>query len=673
MAPEFTDAKANIDDHLDHSAMTHWHEYLCSRSILEKIPTCASSPSTKTNKEKREGDSKTLKESSLAHLEHASPLRMQLTYRIVQSHHSASNRSRDYDGPRRDRERSPHRDRGSRHALTSREDAHFRDRRECADRVTHSHHRSSGLLENDAERKGTAQRDAVRSKSHSTSDATHGGHVTRNPLETSTKGTVGNDGTTSPQASAQSSTRSDRPSAKHDDTRVPDNCDRPRCTVPTPKSEPSNATTSKERGDDNTSGLSTKEEPPLLPPAPTPKQKSAGPPASQEPHALLAMATRLIGECELLRDLTAIPMRTMLSPLALQMLRMLCYKGTRNRSSDLFDPILQFMGTNSGLTSSNMPFQALSRIAPNHPHKPSWMTETQPDLFGFEFNKSTEARTALFWLNKILPHSTAPADLQKRYGVQILTVMHELQALRELLNLAESHQTPEAVFEAAMGQSAELHVAPPSPAMLAFGKTQLRPTFAQHLSMLFQRDLALTTAYALLKFGLHGCAIPSGNAGLYLPAPNPVQVTAERMQLLTAVQAIDELRAGAAEQAAAARAAQQAAAARAAEELLAQQALQGQSGPSTSPKAAKRARDNTELPGTKDSKKKAKNVSMSASSSRATTDGPSQGNHAFRCIHDTYDIYIYIYIHTCIMYIYSKQEVVYVYVCVYSHSSGNQD
>jgi hypothetical protein len=43
-----------------------------------------------------------------------------------------------------------------------------------------------------------------------------------------------------------------------------------------------------------------------------------------------------------------------------------------------------------------------------------------------------------------------------------------------------------------------------------------------------QRDLAVTTAYALLKFGLSGCATSSNNTGIFLPTDNPVQVAVER-------------------------------------------------------------------------------------------------------------------------------------------------
>ncbi len=55
---------------------------------------------------------------------------------------------------------------------------------------------------------------------------------------------------------------------------------------------------------------------------------SKGGPSSQpspEPHALLALATQIVADYDVNRDLTAIPMRTMLSPLALQGLRMLAY------------------------------------------------------------------------------------------------------------------------------------------------------------------------------------------------------------------------------------------------------------------------------------------------------------------------------------------------------------
>jgi hypothetical protein len=116
------------------------------------------------------------------------------------------------------------------------------------------------------------------------------------------------------------------------------------------------------------------------------------------------------------------------------------------------------------------------------------MTHSQATLFGFEHNTSMSA--ILFWPQKMLPLSAEAADLQKKHGVLYPTTIHELQALRDTLNLAKSQLTPlpesrsqyiyyYMIFEDAMNQSAELRLTAPSTDMLTFGKTQLRLTFAR--------------------------------------------------------------------------------------------------------------------------------------------------------------------------------------------------
>jgi hypothetical protein len=79
-----------------------------------------------------------------------------------------------------------------------------------------------------------------------------------------------------------------------------------------------------------------------------------------------------------------------------------------------------------------------------------------------------------------------------------------------------------------MHHATDLNLPAPSTQTLTFGKTQLRPSFARDFTPAMQRDLAVTTAYALLKFGLSGCATSSDNTGIFLPTDNPVQVDAER-------------------------------------------------------------------------------------------------------------------------------------------------
>ena len=150
-----------------------------------------------------------------------------------------------------------------------------------------------------------------------------------------------------------------------------------------------------------------------------------GGPSSQpspEPHALLALATKIVGDYDMLRDLTAIPMRTMLSPLALQGLRMIAYNGTQVPATTLFAPILQFM-TSTEAATKPLPNQALAKLAPPNQQKPKWTSETQEGFFAFHFNKPIEARHASFWMNKKLPYSMAPEHTRGTCGVSLFTAM----------------------------------------------------------------------------------------------------------------------------------------------------------------------------------------------------------------------------------------------------------
>jgi hypothetical protein len=147
--------------------------------------------------------------------------------------------------------------------------------------------------------------------------------------------------------------------------------------------------------------------------------------------------------------------------------------------------------------------QALGLLAPTHPQKPKWMSETQADFFTFYSDKPREARHAYFWPNKKLSYSMAPEHTRGTCGVSLFTAMQEIQTLCDQLPLANSLKTPKVVLNHVMSLHATINAAALSQAMLEFSRTNVRPAFAQSLSTLFQRDLALMTAYTLLKFGLH--------------------------------------------------------------------------------------------------------------------------------------------------------------------------
>jgi hypothetical protein len=83
------------------------------------------------------------------------------------------------------------------------------------------------------------------------------------------------------------------------------------------------------------------------------KEKPSSQP-SPEPHALLALATKVVGDYNMLQDLMAIAIRTMLSPLALQGLRMISYNGTQSPATALLALILQFMDNNEAANKPSL-------------------------------------------------------------------------------------------------------------------------------------------------------------------------------------------------------------------------------------------------------------------------------------------------------------------------------
>ncbi len=81
---------------------------------------------------------------------------------------------------------------------------------------------------------------------------------------------------------------------------------------------------------------------------------------------MLDVATTLVLQTNPLRDLLAMPMRTMLSPLALKMLRIIIYKN-KTIESPLFDSILQFVEKNVPANSkSTLTILRLPRTTPTN-------------------------------------------------------------------------------------------------------------------------------------------------------------------------------------------------------------------------------------------------------------------------------------------------------------------
>jgi hypothetical protein len=115
----------------------------------------------------------------------------------------------------------------------------------------------------------------------------------------------------------------------------------------------------------------------------------------------------------------AMPMHTMLSPLVLQMLRIIVYK-TKTVNSPVFDSILQFI--EKGVTMTLKSTAMILRLAPHHSNKPKWMTEGQINLFGFEYYTATPV--ILFWQQKMLLLSTKAADLQRKCCVLYSTAIY---------------------------------------------------------------------------------------------------------------------------------------------------------------------------------------------------------------------------------------------------------
>jgi hypothetical protein len=107
-------------------------------------------------------------------------------------------------------------------------------------------------------------------------------------------------------------------------------------------------------------------------------ESAPGPAADSSGTLLLDVVTTLVQQTDPLRDLLAMLMRTMLSPLALQMLRIIVYKN-KTIESPVFDNILQLVEKSVPATSKLTP--TILRLAPYHLNKPKWMTEGQVNLF----------------------------------------------------------------------------------------------------------------------------------------------------------------------------------------------------------------------------------------------------------------------------------------------------
>jgi hypothetical protein len=195
--------------------------------------------------------------------------------------------------------------------------------------------------------------------------------------------------------------------------------------------------------------------------------------------------------------------------------------------STIFDGILIFVAEHNKniATMLTMQTQVIHHLVPGHPKKPAWMIESQTDLFCLELSNSTKA--AAFWQHEMLPRSGATADLSPAHAVSTLAVVANLQALRSLLCPAHTNQTLEDIFQEAMHQHEELSLPPKSAEMLAFSRLHLRPNFANSLTAAAPHDLAVTTAYALLKFGLQGCTTDDAMANKLKPPCNKVQVIVE--------------------------------------------------------------------------------------------------------------------------------------------------
>jgi hypothetical protein len=144
------------------------------------------------------------------------------------------------------------------------------------------------------------------------------------------------------------------------------------------------------------------------------------------------------------------------------------------------------------------------------------MSETQAEFFAFNSDKPMEAHHTSFWLNKKLPYSVTPAHMSGTCGVLLFTAMQEIQALCDQLPLADSSKTPEEVFDHVMSQHVTINTAVPSQVMLEFGRTNVRPAFAQSLSTLFQQDIALPGT------GLRQWAKPGGlpNQACHIKLPS---------------------------------------------------------------------------------------------------------------------------------------------------------
>jgi hypothetical protein len=122
----------------------------------------------------------------------------------------------------------------------------------------------------------------------------------------------------------------------------------------------------------------------LLKPKPPPKLTLSDKKPETDNNALLQVATQLCADPSLtnnlLDDLLAIPMRTMISPLTLQLLRLTVYI-KKDPTSTIFDNILNVTLHNKTIAATLTTLtQVIHHLAPGHVRKQAWMIKSQTDL-----------------------------------------------------------------------------------------------------------------------------------------------------------------------------------------------------------------------------------------------------------------------------------------------------
>ena len=197
-------------------------------------------------------------------------------------------------------------------------------------------------------------------------------------------------------------------------------------------------------------------------------------------------------------ELAAIPMRTMISPQGLILISMLGNDFKQGSIlTETFSPILAFMHrelepnkTQHARIASDMLSSLLRQ------RNASWLQAGGHTKYGLALDATNN-------LHSPMPPYALPMSMNIKAStpaILLTTARHELHQMRKILSSLDKQATLEAVFEAALAAGIALNLRKLTEAEIAMGKSNLRPSFMKDKHTDLKQDLAITTAYSLMRF-----------------------------------------------------------------------------------------------------------------------------------------------------------------------------